>query len=201
MTARTLCVILCLVAAGGASAQQTALPPPAATIAPSEAPDVTGEAPVGTIAPEGVGDAFDPATLDSCLKAAADPAAKYACVGLAAQACAAQPGHDNTIGMSACYGAELDLWKAQLNATYDKLFAVHQASDKTVEGVGAAPQAPALEAAQKAWLGFRDAECTYQEGFFGGGSGAGPAAVLCELDLTGRRAIDLQASLLAAETR
>lgn len=169
---------------------------PTEAIAPSEAPTTTDTAPAGA---EAAG--FDPAAMNSCLEAAADPAAKYACVGQAAQACTEASGNDSTIGMSACYGAELDLWKAQLNATYDKLNATHEASDKRIEGVGATPQAPELEAAEKAWLAYRDAECSYQAGFFAGGSGAGPAQVLCEMTLTGQRAIDLNASLLAAETR
>lgn len=205
---RILASLLALTLAAPAMAQTAAppatepLPAPAETIAPTEAPATTGEVPIGTVVPEGVGDAFDAAKLDSCVAAAADPQDKYACVGSAAEACTLVPGHDNTIGMTDCFGAELDHWKAQLNATYDKLFAIHQQSDKALEGVvGATPQAPVMEAAQKAWLAYRDAECAYQESFWAGGSGGGPAAVACEMTLTGHRAIDLNASLLAAETR
>lgn len=146
--------------------------------------------------------ALDTAAMQSCLDAAAEPVGKYACIGMASDACQQVPGHDSTAGMTECLGAERGWWDARLNETYDKLMASHRDTDKATEGVaGAQPQAPALRAAERAWLAYRDAECAYQQGFFAGGSGAGPAVLLCEMDLTGRRAIDLRASLLAAETR
>ena len=154
------------------------------------------------LAAPAVAQALDTAAMESCLKAAAEPAAKYACIGRAAAACEEKPGGDTTAGMGDCLGAERDWWKARLTDTYDRLEAVHKESDATVADLPEVPpQAPALEAAQKAWLAWREAECAYQQGFFAGGSAAGPAALSCEMTLTAQRAIDLGASLLQAKTQ
>lgn len=198
------------------AADPTAVPPPAAvpeavppTASPSGAPATTNPPAEITVPepPPAAGEtpaaaAFDPAPLQSCLDAAAEPGPRYACIGTAAQACLEQPGNENTVGQSECLGAELDWWKSALNETYDTLYAQHQTTDAEIGGLpGAVAQAPLLEAGQKAWLAYRDAECAYQQAFFAGGSAGGPAAAGCEMDLTGRRAIDLMASVAAAETR
>ena len=48
---------------------------------------------------------------------------------------------------------------------------------------------PALEAAQDAWLAYRDAQCEAVGASFGGGSGTGIAITACRVDL-GRARVD-----------
>ncbi|MEM8729696.1 MAG: lysozyme inhibitor LprI family protein [Pseudomonadota bacterium] len=48
---------------------------------------------------------------------------------------------------------------------------------------------PALEAAQAAWVAWRDAQCDFVGAGFGGGSGTGIAIAACRIDL-GRARVD-----------
>ena len=48
---------------------------------------------------------------------------------------------------------------------------------------------------QRAWIGYRDAACAYEASQWGGGTGAGPAAVGCMMTLTGRQALALEEKL------
>ena len=51
---------------------------------------------------------------------------------------------------------------------------------------------PALEAAQEAWLNYRDAHCDYVGTTFGGGSGTGIAINSCRIELGRARAAALE---------
>lgn len=134
---------------------------------------------------------------EACLAATGDDyAARPACVGETYQACFAAATFQNTIAQTDCAAGELAYWKAELNAAYDALHAALTRQD--AEENNGVDQAPALEAAQKAWLDWRSAECDYHASFFGAGSGSGPAQVFCDMDLTGKRAIDLQAQVAGA---
>ena len=44
---------------------------------------------------------------------------------------------------------------------------------------------------QRSWIAFRDAACSYEASRWGGGSGAGPAATGCVMQLTARQALRL----------
>jgi uncharacterized protein YecT (DUF1311 family) len=48
---------------------------------------------------------------------------------------------------------------------------------------------------QRAWIGYRDAACAYEESQWGGGTGGGPASVDCAMRLTARQALALEARL------
>lgn len=140
--------------------------------------------------------AIDPAAIDTCLTDASTPEAKYACVGRAADSCVEAAGTPSTMVQSECGASALEAWKTRLNQNYDALVAAYAATDPEAEKMpGGAAQAPLLEASQKAWLAWRDAQCTYVESFMQGGSGAGPLRLFCELELTGRRAVELGLAL------
>lgn len=138
----------------------------------------------------------DAAALDGCvgerIAADADPAG---CAGRASRACMDMPGGDTTVGMSHCIGLELKLWDTRLNGTYQALMADARAADAEMAAMGsAAPaQAPALQQAQRDWMVFRDAACTYEETRWGGGSGGGPAAAHCAMVLTAQQFLRLRA--------
>ena len=78
---------------------------------------------------------------------AADPAVEKRFTPALAR-CMATPEGESTMGMIDCLGAELKIQDARLNAAYGKA-----AADLTPE------QKSKLQAAQRAWIAFRDADC------------------------------------------
>lgn len=54
---------------------------------------------------------------------------------------------------------------------------------------------PALDAAQEAWLAYRETNCAYRGALFGGGSGTGIAIRSCQIELTRARTDMLYRSL------
>lgn len=135
---------------------------------------------------------FDIAPVESCLRAGGGES----CAGKAAEQCIdATPGGQTTVGMGGCLDRERAAWDGWLNAVYQQLHAKLAAQDAAY--VSAAPkQAPALQDMQRAWIRFRDAKCAYEASQWGGGTGAGPAAVSCYLHETARQMLYLQSSRL-----
>ena len=137
--------------------------------------------------------AYEPAILTACLAAGTDQ--RDGCIGKASDQCMLAPGGDTTVGMSTCLGQEVAQWDALLNGAYAKVMAEAEATDAEMKTLGSAapPQVPALREMQRAWIGFRDAACGYEASRWGGGSGAGPAATSCAMELTARQALRLMA--------
>lgn len=138
------------------------------------------------------GPAIDPALVTDCLDAAGQgdgPA--EACIGLAASACMEQPGGFSTYGMNQCLGQEYDLWDGLLNTRYREVMAGARQADAEIAGLGhtASEQAPALRDAQRRWIDWRDAACSYEYSRWGGGTGGGPAGTQCMLTLTARQVL------------
>ncbi len=80
--------------------------------------------------------------------------------------------------------------EARVNAAVDASFAFAQEAAKELDDVtGRVVAQPALEAAQSAWVAFRDAQCEAVGASFGGGSGTGVAITACRVDL-GRARVD-----------
>ncbi len=127
----------------------------------------------------------DPAITEGCL--AVNGAAPEACIGVAASVCMGALGGSSTLGMGACLGSEAELWDRRLNAAYGALRAGHDAAS-----------ADALRASQRAWITFRDLSCAYERTTWGGGTGGGPAAAQCLMQMTARQALALEARLGAA---
>jgi len=124
----------------------------------------------------------DPAITEGCLVVNAET--PEACIGVAASVCMAGPGGSSTIGMGACLGSEAELWDGRLNAAYGALRDSHDAAS-----------ADSLQAAQRAWIAFRDLSCDYERTTWGGGTGGGPAAAQCLMQMTARQALALEARL------
>jgi uncharacterized protein YecT (DUF1311 family) len=137
---------------------------------------------------------FSPAATEACLAAATDDAGREACVGLSAGACMDTPDGSSTVGMGFCLGGERDFWDARLNAAYGTLMASEKAVEAEYQALGSAAPSPAaaLLAMQRAWIGYRDAACAYEESQWGGGTGGGPASVDCAMRLTARQALALE---------
>ena len=147
--------------------------------------------PVPAFAQEGTAEVQSAA--EQCIKSATDLEGRLTCVGQPSAQCVEAAETPNTIAQSICADAELSYWKTYLNRVYDESYAALAAGD--AEDPNGPRQAPAFEAAQKAWLGWRQAECTFAASQMRGGSGAGPAQIFCEMGLTGQRALQVEAEL------
>ncbi len=129
----------------------------------------------------------------SCYYESGDLGDPHGCIGLSANQCMdTTPGGYSTIGMGACYNAELQMWDEMLNATYQEL----AAWDRHVDTQSGGSRAASLQAMQRAWIGFRDASCAYEYAQWGGGTGGGPAYTACVMHLTGQQAMSLDVHLM-----
>ncbi|PIE08585.1 MAG: hypothetical protein CSA74_01590 [Rhodobacterales bacterium] len=113
------------------------------------------------------------APAEACWASAADFEARRACDGMVFEACTAgEPGGQSNQGMSAClYGANA-FWDGLLNAEWARVIAQAKAVDaetRRSEPVYAVRE-ERLRAAQRAWIGFRDAQCAFDEAVPGSGS-------------------------------
>ena len=146
---------------------------------------------------------FSPEPTEACLAAAPDEPGRVACIGQAADACIGSPDGSTTVGMGFCLGQEADFWGGRLNAAYGGLMWLDEAAAKElVELESAAPSpAAALRDLPRAWIGYRDAASLYAASQWGGGTGAGPAAAACALQITGREALRLERLLAERQAR
>ena len=137
---------------------------------------------------------FSPNATEACLSRGGGSE----CIGQSADACVnATEGGYSTVGMGACLDQEWQYWDARLNAACSTVMEEAGKADAELEEFGsAAPrQAPALRDMQRAWIAFRDAKCAYEASTWGGGTGAGPAAIQCMMVTTGVQALYLEAQL------
>ncbi|NVO57697.1 DUF1311 domain-containing protein [Rhodobacteraceae bacterium B1Z28] len=78
----------------------------------------------------------------------------------------------------------------RVNAALEESFGFAMQTAAELDGVTGRTEAqPALEAAQTAWVGYRDAQCAAVGASFGGGSGTGIAITSCRVNL-GRTRVD-----------
>lgn len=100
--------------------------------------------------------------------------------------------HDSQVEIADCVAAIEARVDASLAITLG--FAVNSAKD--LDGVtGRVVAAPALEAAQAAWIAYRDAHCEHVGATFGGGSGTGIAIRSCHIELGRAREAELKSLL------
>lgn len=144
--------------------------------------------------------AYDPSILIACLAVEPGRQPDFApedCIGRASGQCMEAEGGDSTYGMNDCLDQEWAQWDAMLNDRYGQLQAADKAADSELAQIGsaAAPAAPALRDAQRAWIAWRDAACSYEAVRWQGGTGGGPAANHCLMLLTARQALWLDGYL------
>lgn len=174
-------------AAGGRAIRIAALVITAATLAAAPVQEVHADP------------SFSPSATETCVAtetAASRSLSGYAvldCVGRAAQICMSSPGGDNTVGMIACLQAELAYWDRRLNAAYARRLAAAKAGDAETKIRGAAlPIEESLRKMQRSWISYRDAACLYEQAQWQGGSGGGPAAAACHMNVTAQQAFRLE---------
>lgn len=141
------------------------------------------------------GAAYDAGMLAACLGRAGDDTARHGCIGKSSDACMAAPGGASTVGIGQCLGAETADWDALLNTSYTQAMARAKTFDAALnKGEGEITEtAPLLKQAQRNWIAFRDASCTYQAARYQGGTMSGTTYASCVLGLTADQALRLRA--------
>ncbi|MBV7379092.1 lysozyme inhibitor LprI family protein [Maritimibacter dapengensis] len=139
---------------------------------------------------------YDFSHTQACIGQAEDWHDKLACVGTSADRCMEESaGGYSTIGMGSCLAAELDDWDASLGEAYTTLLARLEGYDADAPDHVVLKQADMLEGMQGAWIGYRDIACDYERAKWQGGTGGGPAALACLVEMTGEQTLKLQADL------
>ena len=142
---------------------------------------------------------FSPNATEMCAAESADHSVAETCIGRSAELCMTENGNDgsSTVGMGYCLSRELDYWDQRLNVAYTSLRQVDRVYDAELDELGSsAPRrVAALRDMQRAWIGFRDAACLYEYSEWGGGTGGGPAHAACLMQITGKQALHLEATL------
>lgn len=122
----------------------------------------------------------DPQLLRACVaQAGEDRAALQQCYGLVTRACIEAEGGSNSMSDVLCRSAESDVWEELIAEATTRITAADPVDGEL------------LAASSEAWAAWRDAECSYRAYEFGGGVGEQYDRVVCHLDLTSARAIDL----------
>ncbi|WP_306131110.1 lysozyme inhibitor LprI family protein [Roseovarius sp. MMSF_3350] len=129
----------------------------------------------------------DETTVAACFHGAPRDAGVPSCVGDAANQCQTQPGGGSTIGIVACVQAETAAWDGFLNREYKATRAQVDQFD-----TGHPPVSEALLTAQRAWIAFRDAECSLAYERNRGGTIRSVAAASCLMRMTAQRALELR---------
>ncbi|MDD7970119.1 lysozyme inhibitor LprI family protein [Roseinatronobacter alkalisoli] len=135
---------------------------------------------------------FDAGPTDICLAGLSDNAQAHDCIGRAATACMEQAGGYTTVGMGFCLDAELSLWDGKLNDAYRTLRADLSAQDGT-RADAAISLSDSARDMQRAWIGFRDARCSFEAAQWQGGTGASPAFLGCAMQMTAEQTVYLWA--------
>ena len=134
--------------------------------------------------------------LEICFFTGGTVRAQKDCIGDMATNCMdAEEGGHTTIGMSMCLSNEAEVWDGLLNREYKATMAWAKAADEdeSEHFPEYANRAQALRAAQRAWIGFRDAECELSYTLWGAGSMRHIAGSDCIMEITAERAIELRA--------
>lgn len=113
------------------------------------------------------------------------------CLGEASGQCQEQPGGSTTVGMADCISSETAAWDAILNEEY-KATQAALAEQDSAGGAHILDRTDALLAAQRAWIAFRDADCTARYAIWQDGTIRTIVGANCHLTMTASRAIELR---------
>ncbi len=113
---------------------------------------------------------------------------KLACMGRTVEACMAREADgQTTIGAIKCLSAETETWDGKLNDEYTATRSFYAAMDHEDSG----QRVDELLKAQRAWITFRDAECTMEYAAWGAGSIRSIAGADCLMSITAERTVRL----------
>ena len=113
------------------------------------------------------------------------------CLGEASGQCQEQPGGSTTVGMAECISSETAAWDAILNEEYKATQAALEEQD-SAGGAQILDRTDALREAQRAWIAFRDADCTARYAIWQDGTIRTIVGANCHLTMTASRAIELR---------
>lgn len=118
------------------------------------------------------------------------------CIGAAFNACErADPAQNQTTaGMAECANLLREVWDDALNREYAALmdrFARDDAVEADYRPEGALLRVDTMRTAQRAWIAFRDADCSNAYARWGNGSMRLIAGSLCRMRMTADRTIEL----------
>jgi uncharacterized protein YecT (DUF1311 family) len=134
---------------------------------------------------------IDPIMVRACFANTQTGAVYPSCLGQASNQCQQQPGGSTTVGMVECITSETAEWDAILNEEYQATQALLAQQD--ADGLSRIMDlTDALRAAQRAWITFRDADCTAQYALWQDGTIRSIVGANCHLTMTASRAIALR---------
>lgn len=118
------------------------------------------------------------------------------CIGQAAQVCMNTDPEQNqtTFGMMSCFLGERDAWDVLLNVEYQNARGFAQSMDEQDKEFfpAYAVRDDQVLAAQRAWVAFRDANCSMAYGLWGAGSMRQIAGAQCVMRMTAEQTIALR---------
>lgn len=129
--------------------------------------------------------------VQSCFMSAPVGASYPECLGRASNHCQMQPGGGSTMGMVTCIQAETAAWDVLLNNEYKTTQAANKQADALGQGAGIS-RVIALRDAQRAWIAFRDADCTARYALWQDGTIRSVVAANCVMTMTAARTIALR---------
>jgi uncharacterized protein YecT (DUF1311 family) len=122
----------------------------------------------------------DPELVRACVgQAGRNCAALQQCQGVVTRACIEAQGGSNSLSDVLCRSAEADIWQTLIDENTARISAADAVDGRL------------LAAANASWTQWRDSECEYRAYEYGGGSGEQYDRIVCHLELTAARAIDL----------
>ncbi|WP_439122885.1 lysozyme inhibitor LprI family protein [Marivita sp.] len=134
---------------------------------------------------------IDPQIVRDCFENTEIGALYPMCLGQAAGQCQDMPGGSTTIGIAECIQAETAMWDVILNEEYKWTQMANETADE--EGRSQVmDRSDALRDAQRAWIAFRDADCTARYAMWQDGTIRSIVGANCHLTMTAGRAIDLR---------
>lgn len=135
------------------------------------------------------------AGFDACIEEAVGRTELLGCIGQPSRACQqTEDDGSSTIGMMFCALMERELWDAKLNVVYQEQVQFAADIDRKTMEYGQAEFAnleDSLRDAQRAWIPFRDAQCSLEYAQWGAGSMRQIAGATCHRNMTAERAIYL----------
>lgn len=112
--------------------------------------------------------------MDACWsEVGGDVSRAQDCLGKLSDACMeGEPDGMSNLGMSQCLYAEAEFWDEKLNQLWGNVMSALRKADADTRDYAPeeAVREEKLRAAQRAWIGFRDAQCAFDYAIPGGGS-------------------------------
>ena len=115
------------------------------------------------------------------------------CLGKIFEACPGSAG--STAEMRDCTALETQYWDRRLNRVYGELRSLLKEGDSAEDNPDGFVLADDLRTAQRAWIAWRDAKCAYEGKSTRGGTIGTLLAGACVMDITARRAFELEQQL------